>query len=58
MLRQSPGRAGGWGLLGEMFSLIFGTMAIAFAGIGIAGAIVLVVLWRRSKAVEPRRAQG
>jgi hypothetical protein len=35
------------GMLGEMFSLIFGTMAIAFAGLGIAGAIVLVVLWRR-----------
>jgi hypothetical protein len=46
------------GMLGEMFSLIFGTMAIAFAGMGIAGAIVLVVLWRRSKAVEPRRSQG
>ena len=46
------------GMLGEMFSLIFGTMAIAFAGLGIAGAIVLVVLWRRSKAVEPRRSQG
>ena len=47
-----------FGMLGEMFSLIFGTMAIAFAGMGIAGAIVLVVLWRRSKAVEPRRSQG
>ena len=46
------------GMLGEMFSLIFGTLAIAFAGLGIAGAIVLVVLWRRSKAVEPRRSQG
>ena len=46
------------GMLGEMFSLIFGTMAIAFAGLGIAGAIVLVVLWRRSKAVEPGRSQG
>ena len=46
------------GMLGEMFSLIFGTLAIAFAGLGLAGAIVLVVLWRRSKAVEPRRSQG
>jgi hypothetical protein len=46
------------GMLGEMFSLIFGTIAIAFAGLGIAGAIVLVVLWRRSKAVAPRRPQG
>jgi len=41
-----------------MFSLIFGTIAIAFAGLGVAGAIVLVVLWRRSKAVAPRRPQG
>ena len=31
------------GMLGEMFSLIFGTIAIAFAGLGIAGAIVLVL---------------
>ena len=46
------------GMLGAMFSLIFGTMAIAFAGLGIAGAVVLVVLWRRSKAVEPKRPQG
>jgi hypothetical protein len=46
------------GMLGEMFSLVFGTMAIAFAGLGIAGAIVLVVLWRRSKAVAPERRQG
>lgn len=46
------------GLLGEMFSLIFGTMALAFSGLGIAGAIVLVVPWRRSKAVEPHRSQG
>jgi hypothetical protein len=36
------------GMLGELFSLIFGTMAIAFAGLGVAGAIVLLVLWRRS----------
>jgi hypothetical protein len=43
------------GMLGEMFRLIFGTMAIAFAGLGLAGAIVLVVLWRRSKAVAPGR---
>src|SRR6266508_4481375 len=46
------------GMLGEMFSLIFGTMAIAFAGLGIAGAIVLVVLWRRSKVVAPGRPQA
>lgn len=46
------------GMLGEMFSLMFGTIAIALAGLGIAGAIVLAVLWRRSKAVEPRRPQG
>jgi hypothetical protein len=46
------------GMLGEMFSLIFGALAIAFAALGLAGAIVLVVLWRRSKAVEPKRPQG
>lgn len=46
------------GMLGEMFSLIFGTIAIAFAGLGVAGAIVLAVLWRRSKAVAPRRPEG
>jgi hypothetical protein len=46
------------GMLGEMFSLIFGTIAIAFAGLGIAGAIVLVVLWQRSKAVEQGRLRS
>jgi hypothetical protein len=45
------------GMFGEMFSLIFGTMAIAFAGLGVAGAIVLVVVWQRSKAV-PKPAQS
>jgi hypothetical protein len=45
------------GMLGEMFGLIFGTIAIAFAGLGVAGAIVLVVLWQRSKAV-PKPAQS
>ncbi|GEP53204.1 hypothetical protein [Reyranella soli] len=42
------------GMLGGMFSLIVGAIAIAFAGFGVAGALVLVVLWRRSKAVAPR----
>ena len=28
------------GMLGEMFSLIFGTMAIAFAGIGMQNGVV------------------
>ena len=46
------------GVMGEMVGVIFGTMAIAFAGLGVAGAIVLVVLWRRAKAVEPKRSQG
>jgi hypothetical protein len=46
------------GMMGEMFSLIFGTIAIAFAGLGVAGAIALVVLWRRAKAVAPRRPEG
>jgi hypothetical protein len=38
-------------MVGEMFGLIFSTIAIAFAGLGVAGAIVLMVLWQRSKAV-------
>ena len=53
------------GMFGEMFRLIFGTMAIAFAGLGVAGAIVLAVVWQRSKAIpkpaqsiEPGRTQG
>jgi hypothetical protein len=44
------------GTLGGVVSLVFGTIAIAFAGLAVAGAIVLVVLWRRSKAVEPHRS--
>lgn len=53
------------GLFGAMLGVIFGTIAIAFAGLGVAGALVAVVLWRRSKAVpkaaqsiEPGRAGG
>jgi hypothetical protein len=39
------------GLFGAMLGVIFGTIGISFAGLGVAGAIVFVVLWQRSKAV-------
>src|SRR5882672_5565653 len=32
---------------------MFGAIAIAFAGLGVAGAIVVAVLWQRSKAAKP-----
>jgi hypothetical protein len=41
------------GMMGEMFGLIFDTLAIAFAGLGVAGAIVRVVVWQRLKAAKP-----
>ena len=47
----------GQGTVGAVLSMIFGTIAIAFAGVGVAGAIVFVVLWQRSKAV-PKPAQS
>jgi len=39
------------GLVGGIFQLVFRTLGIAFAGLGIAGVLVAVVAWRRSKAV-------
>jgi len=39
------------GLLSGMFSLVFITLGIVFTGLGLAGLLVLVVIWRRSKAV-------
>lgn len=42
------------GVMAALFSLIFGTLAIAFGGIGVAGAIVVVTLWQRSKAARSR----
>jgi hypothetical protein len=41
------------GTIGALLATIFGTIAIAFAGLGVAGAIVFVVLWQRSKASKP-----
>ncbi|HEX9522218.1 MAG TPA: hypothetical protein VF949_04585 [Reyranella sp.] len=40
------------GMFGALLSTIFGTIAIAFAGLGVAGAIVFAVLWQRSKAAK------
>ena len=41
------------GLFGALLGTVFGTIAIAFAGLGIAGAIVFAVLWQRSRAAKP-----
>jgi hypothetical protein len=40
------------GMIGALLSTIFGAIAIAFAGLGVAGAIVFTVLWQRSKAAK------
>lgn len=42
------------GVMAALFGLIFGTLAIAFGGIGAAGAIVVATLWQRSKAAKSR----
>jgi hypothetical protein len=42
----------GQGTLWGLFRVIMGTLAIAFGGIGVALALVLVVLWRRSKVAK------
>ncbi|HEY4891065.1 MAG TPA: hypothetical protein VII10_05140 [Reyranella sp.] len=42
----------GQGTVGELFATIFGAIAISFAGLGVAAAIVFTVLWRRSKAAR------
>ena len=39
------------GLVGGMFSLVLVTLGIVFTGLGLASLLVLVVIWRRSKAV-------
>jgi hypothetical protein len=39
----------GQGMFGAIFKLVGGTIAIAFAGLAIAGIIVLLVIWQRSK---------
>jgi hypothetical protein len=40
----------GQGTVGALLRTIFGAIAISFAGLGIAAAIVFTVLWQRSKA--------
>jgi hypothetical protein len=40
----------GQGTFGAMVRTLFGALAISFAGLGVAGAIVFTVLWQRSKA--------
>jgi hypothetical protein len=41
------------GMFGAMLGTIFGAIAIVFAGLGVAGAIVFAVVWQRSKAAKP-----
>jgi hypothetical protein len=55
----------GQGMFGALLGTIFATIGIAFAGLAAAGAIVFVVLWRRSKtvaksapAIEPGSTPG
>jgi hypothetical protein len=42
------------GMMGVLFGLIFGTLAIVFSSLGVAGAIVVVTIWQRSKAASSR----
>ncbi|MFI4998540.1 MAG: hypothetical protein ACHQK9_01570 [Reyranellales bacterium] len=37
------------GMLGAMFQTIFGAIAIAFVSLGVAGAIVGVTIWQRTR---------
>jgi hypothetical protein len=40
----------GQGTFGAIFTMIAGAIAIAFAGLALAGIIVALAIWRRSKA--------
>jgi len=40
----------GQGVFGAAFKLVGATIAIVFAGLAVAGIIVLLVIWQRSKA--------
>jgi len=40
------------GAIRSIFRVVFGTLGIAFAGFGIAGAIVGVTIWQRMKATK------
>jgi len=41
------------GMFGALTSAIGGALSIVFAGLGVAGAIVVAVLWQRSKPTKP-----
>ena len=41
------------GMFSALLGTIFGAIAIAFAGLGVAGALVFAVVWQRSKAARP-----
>jgi hypothetical protein len=43
----------GQGTFGAIFALVGGTIAIAFAGLAIAGIIVAFTLWQRMRAPKP-----
>jgi hypothetical protein len=43
----------GQGTFGAIFALVGGTIAIAFAGLALAGIIVALVIWQRSKTPKP-----
>ncbi len=42
------------GMMAALFQLILGTMAIVFCGLGLAGVVVVVTLWQRTKAPKVR----
>jgi len=41
------------GTFGAIFALVGGTIAIAFAGLALAGIIVALTLWQRMRAPKP-----
>jgi len=43
----------GQGTFGAIFALVGGTIAIAFAGLALAGIIVALTLWQRMRAPKP-----
>ena len=43
----------GQGVFGSIFALVGGTIAIAFAGLAVAGIIVALTIWQRMRAPKP-----
>ena len=43
----------GQGTFGAIFTLVGGTIAIAFAGLALAGIIVALTLWQRMRTPKP-----